>query len=448
MSHTTISDADNGNGTDPSADTVVTGELMQRGARVAAQLVRHQQQGLAAAPQVTARELAERLEVIREATRIAMKQDTDYGVVPGTDKPGLFKPGAEKLAVLFQLDVQPVNELIWGPGEHLTVISRATVYHAPNGIRLGYGEGICSSREKKYAKRRAELICPGCGAANIRKSRQEGEGYYCWRKTGGCGATFAEGDQRIAAQSAGEIENPDLPDTWNTIDKMAKKRAYVDAVLSVTGASEIFTQDIGAEDTPPQDSEPAYGPLVAEELKPLAIRAAISLCGGEADTAQVLWQQIETALDGYMPHAAAIALLHAARQLSARHVQAAAANRGLTQAQLVNLLRAAAGAAPLDPPRAQAQLPALLERITDPIARKTLELIATCTTEAAVPGNGTTTPNATPTGNAEPSPTAPPAVQDIHAAQQRQHATITGDQQAVSIDFGAYGPDDGPPFAA
>ena len=53
----------------------------------------------------------------------------------------------------------------------------------------------------------------------------------------------------ILASSArvGRIENPDLPDTWNAVDKMSKKRGYVDAVLSVTGASAIFTQDIGAD---------------------------------------------------------------------------------------------------------------------------------------------------------------------------------------------------------
>ena len=56
--------------------------------------------------------------------------------------------------------MQPRNEPIWGPGEHLTVISRATVYHAPTGTRLGYGEGICSSREHSRAYRKRERACP------------------------------------------------------------------------------------------------------------------------------------------------------------------------------------------------------------------------------------------------------------------------------------------------
>jgi hypothetical protein len=38
------------------------------------------------------------------------------------------------------------------------------------------------------------------------------------------------------------IENTDLIDQWNTILKMAKKRALVDAVLSATRSSSIFSQ--------------------------------------------------------------------------------------------------------------------------------------------------------------------------------------------------------------
>ncbi|MGA2926511.1 MAG: hypothetical protein ABSG43_11040 [Solirubrobacteraceae bacterium] len=269
----------------------------------------------AAAAHATAGELVARLDVIEEAMRSAMREGVDYGRVPGSEKPGLWKPGAEKLAVMFRLDVQPKNELLWA-GEHLTVISRATVYHAPSGARLGYGEGICTTHERKYAKRHEALLCPACGAANIRKSRQDGEGYYCWRKTGGCGATFPQRDERIDSQTAGEIDNPDLPDVWNTIGKMAKKRAYVDAVLSVTAASAIFTQDIGSDPTETTgDPGPAYGPPVAAEAKSQATSAAIRLCGGDVDHARALWQRIQATLGGYMPYAAATALVHAADAL-------------------------------------------------------------------------------------------------------------------------------------
>lgn len=211
---------------------------------------------LAVTPQVKASELVERLDVIREAADSAMKENVDYGVIPGTDKPALFKPGAEKLSVLFQLDVQLENEKQWGPGDHLTVLSRATVYHAPTGARLGFGEGLCTTREKRYAYRRADRVCPECGKPAIIKGKKEyGGGWVCFKKKDGCGKKFDDTDPAITGQAVGDIENPDLPDLWNTVVKMAEKRARVDAVLAVTGASALFTQDI-EDAVQPREPEP------------------------------------------------------------------------------------------------------------------------------------------------------------------------------------------------
>ena len=220
---------------------------------------------LAVTPTVQASELVERLDVIREAQAHAMVRDVDYGVIPGTNKPTLLKPGAEKLSVLFQLDVQlPRAEEVktWGPGDHLTVEAHAIVYHAPTGARLGSGEGVCSTRERKYAKRKQERICPDCGMAAVIKGKAEyGGGWLCFRKKDGCGAKWRDGDPVIEAQPVGEIDNPDLPDLWNTVTKMARKRARVDAVLAVTGASALFTQDV--EDTPPTDPDVPIEPAAA-----------------------------------------------------------------------------------------------------------------------------------------------------------------------------------------
>lgn len=212
---------------------------------------------LAVTPNVGAGELVARLDVIREAMNTAMVKDVDYGVIPGTgSKPTLLKPGAEKLGVLFQLDVQLANKKNWD-GEHLTVESCATVFHAPTGTRLGYGEGMCTSRERKYGKRKQERTCPACGVAAIIKGKAEyGGGWVCFKKKNGCGAKYTDGTPEIETQAVGEVENPDLPDTWNTVVKMAEKRARIDAVLAVTGASALFTQDV--EDFHP--NEPAAPP--------------------------------------------------------------------------------------------------------------------------------------------------------------------------------------------
>lgn len=236
---------------------------------------------LAVTPAVKAEELVERLQVIREAADKAMTKGVDYGEVPGTDKPTLFKPGAEKLSVLFQLDVQLQNEKLWD-GSHLTVISHATVFHAPTGSRLGYGEGVCTTKERKYAYRKQERVCPQCGAAAVIKGKAEyGGGWLCWKRRDGCGAKFAEGDAQIESQPVGEIENPDLPDLWNTVVKMAEKRARVDAVLSVTGASALFTQDMedqpqdaaaaNSDSSPQAEPEPEF--VTAEDIKSLQASA-------------------------------------------------------------------------------------------------------------------------------------------------------------------------------
>jgi hypothetical protein len=58
-----------------------------------------------------------------------------------------------------------------------------------------------------------------------------------------------------------KMENPDIADQYNTVLKMAKKRAHVDAILTATGASDIFTQDV--EDMPEVISQP-----VKTETKP------------------------------------------------------------------------------------------------------------------------------------------------------------------------------------
>lgn len=228
---------------------------------------------LVVTPAAEASELVARLDVIRDAMDNAMTEGVDYGVIPGTNKPTLMKPGAEKLNVLFQLDIQLTNEQTHGPGDHLTVTSRAVVFHAPTGKRLGYGEGLCSTREKKYAKRQGERVCPDCGKPAIIKGKAEyGGGFLCWARKDGCGAKFTDTDQRITGQQVGEVENPDLPDLWNTVLKMAEKRARVDAVLAVTGASALFTQDVedsaaaaAAEGNEASAGVPAWAELLEDE---------------------------------------------------------------------------------------------------------------------------------------------------------------------------------------
>lgn len=221
-------------------------------------------ESLAYRHELTVEELAAQVGKIHDVMRTLMKPDTHYGVIPGTRKPTLYKPGAELLCMLFRLDPQYVVEKI-RDGDHLAVESVVTLYHIPTGLRMGSGMGSCSTREAKYAYRRSGRKCPTCGKEDtIIKGRAEyGGGWLCFAKKGGCGAKFKDGDVTIEGQQTEErVANPDLPDTHNTVLKMSNKRGLVAAVLNVTAASEIFTQDIAKrdEDEGPADSEDAPPP--------------------------------------------------------------------------------------------------------------------------------------------------------------------------------------------
>jgi hypothetical protein len=196
-------------------------------------------------------DLVAQVQKIQTAMKTVMAEGEHYGVIPGTNKPTLLKPGAEKLCLLFRLDPEPETIETY-QGDHLTVVSRTTLYHIPTGQRLGTGMGSCSTKETKYAYRNATRKCPACGKEAIIKGKEEyGGGWLCFKKKEGCGAKFKDGDSAIETQEAGRIINDDKADQYNTVLKMANKRSLVAAVLNVTAASDIFTQDL--EDLPREE---------------------------------------------------------------------------------------------------------------------------------------------------------------------------------------------------
>ena len=202
-------------------------------------------------PVMTVEKALERRQAIVRATNELMKEGVDYGKIPGSDKPALLQPGADKLCNLFGLVMkyEPTKcEEDWTGDGHdgvpfffYEMKGRAYRQIGDAEYLMGEGMGSCNSWESKYKYRRAERLCPQCGQANIRKSRDGG--WFCWLKTDGCGATFAAGDARVENQEVGRRINPDMADIVNTILKMAVKRAKVAATINATSASEFFTQD-------------------------------------------------------------------------------------------------------------------------------------------------------------------------------------------------------------
>jgi hypothetical protein len=200
-------------------------------------------------------DVIQQVQKIQRVMEAVMRSGEHYGVIPGTDKPTLLKPGAEKLCLVFRLDPQYEVTQTLSEGAHLTIVSRCTLYHIPTSNRMGSGMGSCSTRESKYRYRQAKRVCPACGKDAIIRGKPEwGGGWVCYKKKDGCGSKFADNDALITGQPLGRVENPDLADQYNTILKMAAKRSLVAAVLNVTAASDIFTQDL--EDMPPPSSPP------------------------------------------------------------------------------------------------------------------------------------------------------------------------------------------------
>jgi len=199
---------------------------------------------------------------IQHLMKDVLQDKMHYGVVPGCgDKPALLKAGAEKLCMMFRLI--PAFEINRedGPGEHRTYTVTTTLT-SQGGVVMGQGVGVCSTLETKYRYVGGGRKCPQCGKEAIIKGQEKyGGGWLCFAKKGGCGAKFKDGDATIESQPVGKVERPDMADTYNTVIKMAKKRSLVDATITATAASDIFTQDIDENlDNPAPAPQPAKQP--------------------------------------------------------------------------------------------------------------------------------------------------------------------------------------------
>jgi hypothetical protein len=183
---------------------------------------------------------------VQTVMKSVMKEDVHYGIVPGSKKPSLYKPGAEKLCMVFRLRPEFIIERENLPNGHREYEITCNLYSIASGILVGQGVGCCSTMASKYRYRNAGRTCPLCKAEDtIIKGKEEyGGGWVCFARKGGCGKKWVDDDPAIIDQHPGKVEHPDPADYYNTIKKMSKKSAMIDAVLTATAASDIFTQDV------------------------------------------------------------------------------------------------------------------------------------------------------------------------------------------------------------
>lgn len=231
------------------------------------------------APARTGREIATQLDAIRWLKDNVMLEGVHYGpAFPGSDKRTLLKPGAELLFSLFGLhpkfsiahEVRDYGR----DGEALFDYEvKCRVFINGTTIQVGEGSGSCSTWESRYRYRDAKRRCPACEKETIIKGKAEyGGGWLCFRKLGGCGAKFDDGDPIIEDQPSGRVLNEDVLDLKNTVLKMAEKRAMIQAILVTTGSSFLFTQDEELLDSvaPPPEEPPARPAAMVIDHPPAA----------------------------------------------------------------------------------------------------------------------------------------------------------------------------------
>lgn len=216
--------------------------------------------------------------IIQDVMKQVMHQDEHYGTIPGTNKPSLYKPGAEKLSLVFRLRPEyEIRRSDLGNG-HREYEVVCTLYHIPTGQSVGQGVGSATTMEGKYRYRGGEK--EGTGRPIPKEYwnfKKEGKTKEAQTLIGGSGFSAGKIDGQWEICSIGEKMEHDNPaDYYNTILKMAKKRAHVDAILTATAASDIFTQDVedmpevipGAKAAPQPSSPPITPPAKKTEKQP------------------------------------------------------------------------------------------------------------------------------------------------------------------------------------
>lgn len=190
-------------------------------------------------------DVLEQVALIQRVMGAVMKQGEHYGVIPGTSqKPSLLKPGAEKICFTFRL--APEYEVIERQLEHGHIEYRVTcTLRTAAGRSVGQGVGSCSSMESKYRFRSGPKEATGQPVPHEYWNMRKTDPQKALESIGGKGHVVAKENGIWQIFKQGEkAENDNIADTYNTVLKMAKKRAHVDATLTATAASDIFTQDV------------------------------------------------------------------------------------------------------------------------------------------------------------------------------------------------------------
>ena len=223
----------------------------------------NQNYSIAEVQPVSTDSLVKQVQAIQHAMKSVMEDGVHYGKIPGCgEKPALLKPGAEKIGLMFRLGAYFDPQYIDLTGGHREIKVICTLKSILNGETIGQGVGSCSTMESKYRYAGSELELTNIP---VPKEFWKDRDINILAELSGFPAKMIstkkdEKNQWVIALKGEKSERKDLADVYNTVLKMAKKRAHVDAIITATAAGDIFTQDI--EDMPAIEATVVSTPMV------------------------------------------------------------------------------------------------------------------------------------------------------------------------------------------
>ena len=190
-----------------------------------------------------------------------MVLDVDFGRIPGTPRPSCYQGGAQIIRKHYNYQVKFTMEDL---GSDITAGIFNYYFNCDVsdefGSYIGNGVGSCSSQETKFRYRWVER-----GAAPLPSPEAKDFDLYgfsdLYRSINGKASVKIQQGRPPQFR----IQNEEAQDLQNTIIKRAKKRAFIDAMLMVSGASRLFM--LGDEAVEVTSPEEAAHVVEAESVK-------------------------------------------------------------------------------------------------------------------------------------------------------------------------------------
>jgi hypothetical protein len=194
-------------------------------------------------------------EAERRGTKLTDRErrelEKDYGTIPGSNKPFLKLPGAEKIAMF--IGVRPSYELEKTelPDGHLVVDCHCRLFNR-DGQLVGEAVARCSTRESNFAYRwKAPPVPP---------SREEQQQLILEDKGRLVPRIRPDGVQEFVFMRRYPTGN--IADEHNKVIQMAQKRAFVRAIRTLVALSDFFVEDPSEWQYYDEEAEIARAPVV------------------------------------------------------------------------------------------------------------------------------------------------------------------------------------------